>query len=476
MKNKNTCQTISRIGISAALLFTSHLAFASTTRVGNGDDGKDLEGGAKIQYGPIWDARLIAIERLKNLNIPGIAGLGLLIPEVEKTELILAQEDIAPLQHETGSEISTDQKLVYARTFAEPHAATRFFPSALKLDREQLIALHIHEGLHRSLPEEYREDEELVSAITLSITTQGASYDRVKRVAGVWMNKPAANVSNVAESKMSMPSTPIETNYYHSKDEFGYTFENFGNKGNVGEQTSIHIFNVQKTFLNDSIYQPTLGLRLSSYGGVGGANNRMKMGPVDLSAQAFLLNQERFQVAGFLSNSVGTMDSTRNSRDVLSIGIKTRKDNVDFLYETSFKYSPSSVGQGGDAWCPEQSCRRTFKDVVSLSFRGGYQGTRWLLLGTTDLHLSQGWENNYETFQSDEYQTSSYKASSGRFNLLTVGPEVGWKFKSGQVSLYGKHQIASSVNSGTRDTSDLGDVMGRGYGTTLLGLNFNLEM
>lgn len=201
------------------------------------------------------------------------------------------------------------------------------------------------------------------------------------------------------------------------------------------------------------------------------------MGPVELSAQSFFLNQERFQVAGFLSNSVGTMDSTRNNRDVLTIGVKARKDNIDFIYETSFQFTPASAGQSGDNYyCSGPSCRRTFKDVVSLGFRGGYQGSRWLLLGTTDLHLSQGWENNYENNLSDAYESNSYRAASGRFNLLTVGPEIGYKFKSGELSLFGKHQIVSSTNSGTRDMSDLGDVMGRGYGTTLLGLKCNFEM
>jgi len=64
---------------------------------------------------------------------------------------------------------------VYARTFPEPHAATRFFPAAAKLDSEQLQALHIHEALHRALPDSVREDEAVVSEITLAPSATAAT-------------------------------------------------------------------------------------------------------------------------------------------------------------------------------------------------------------------------------------------------------------------------------------------------------------
>jgi hypothetical protein len=133
------------------IFLLTYLVFAGPTKVGNGDDGSDLEGFDLVTSGRLVESRLKAVELLKKLNIHGVPQLGALIPEVKNTKLYLTKRNInANRLKELGAFHSGEQKYVYARTFARPYAATRFFPAALKLDDSQLIALHIHEGLHRA--------------------------------------------------------------------------------------------------------------------------------------------------------------------------------------------------------------------------------------------------------------------------------------------------------------------------------------
>ncbi|NJL23804.1 MAG: hypothetical protein HC902_00550 [Calothrix sp. SM1_5_4] len=169
--------------LSMTLVFALSTAMASTTKVGNGDDGKDLEGVVKITEGPIFTARARAVALMKSLNTQGIPGLGQLLPELERTDLLMASKDVQALSTEGNWEASDNRMQVYARTFPEPHAPTRFFPAALTLNQDQLVALHTHEALHRALPPGIRENEDKVAILTMALTSPSATFDRVNQVA-----------------------------------------------------------------------------------------------------------------------------------------------------------------------------------------------------------------------------------------------------------------------------------------------------
>ncbi len=157
--------------------------FAGPTIVGNGDDGSDLENFKPLKSKKILSAHSEAVTILKRLNVQGVSHLGNLIPELENTKMYMVDSNIsAERMQELGAFHSGANKLVYARTIARPYASTRFFPAAEKLDANQLIALHIHEALHRALPEAFREDEKIVSEITLAIVSPLSSHDQVKEV------------------------------------------------------------------------------------------------------------------------------------------------------------------------------------------------------------------------------------------------------------------------------------------------------
>ena len=63
-------------GILLLLTMMSTSVLAGPTVVGNGDDGTDLEGFEKLEGGNIVDARTKAVEKLKEMNVKAVPGLG----------------------------------------------------------------------------------------------------------------------------------------------------------------------------------------------------------------------------------------------------------------------------------------------------------------------------------------------------------------------------------------------------------------
>ncbi len=163
-----------------AILLMASVADAGPTRVGNGDDGTDLESGKKVTSGILIETRADAMARIAKLNAQNVPGLGRLLVEIEKSEIFYVAHDVKPTAESGSDGIERNATVVFARTFPEPVAPTRFFAAALTLDREQLIALHIHEALHRALPPDLRENEATVSQLTLALAAPDSTHDRVQ--------------------------------------------------------------------------------------------------------------------------------------------------------------------------------------------------------------------------------------------------------------------------------------------------------
>src|SRR4051812_74496 len=62
---------------------------AAVVRIGNGDEGSDLEGASELTSGKIVDARKDAVKLMRSLNVNAVRGLGALVPEVENDKLYL---------------------------------------------------------------------------------------------------------------------------------------------------------------------------------------------------------------------------------------------------------------------------------------------------------------------------------------------------------------------------------------------------
>ena len=120
--NKLLCGLMVTIGMSISL--------SAVTKVGNADEGADLEKLKPVRSGILKETRQEAIALLQRLSVEGIPGLGALSPELTRSEMFIADKDVnAFLESDKEKFHSSLNGQVFARTIAEPYSPTRFFPS-----------------------------------------------------------------------------------------------------------------------------------------------------------------------------------------------------------------------------------------------------------------------------------------------------------------------------------------------------------
>jgi hypothetical protein len=432
--------------------------------VGNGDDGSDLEGGEKIESGPIFDARAKAVKLLKKLNTEGVAGLGTLIPEVETAPLYLSDRDVqARVAEDQGSFHSDMRGLVFARTFAEPHSASRFFPIAEELNENQLVALHIHEGLHRALPADIREDESAVAAITLAITSPGANFDRIRQTASKYVQEkapepnPDANSSDTANrSAAAVPESSLRESFpmpsgasIRQPSLIGYSYTSFFNSKHEISVPIQSMHSVQTFLYPFGSNQVPLGFGIE--GSFLQTKQGSEMGPLGLSARIRLWSSRGFDVGGWANASLNTLsnDELKNSlfgRDLYSVGLSARRDLAFGYVEGLVGFSSSSevkqtIGLSDYTY--------KFGSMISTEIRAGAQFEHYRLGGFTELLLSD----------SFKVESEAYNYDSGRYRILSVGPEAGWVDKNFSMMLHGRYILNATQGA---NYEYLGDILGRG--------------
>ena len=439
----------------------------SVTKVGNGDDGADLEALTPIVSGRLWESRTRAIKLLTKLSVVGVPGLGLLIPEIERTELLMAAKDVHPTGEQLGSlEISDNNDLVYARTFAEPYAATRFFPAAKKLTPEQMVALHIHEALHRALPEDIRTDENIVMHFTMAMTSPGANYDRIRQVAEIYTT-PTNNM--IADEKKSLIVTPMPTVTLPlaSRTTVGYRYESYSHQGDYSLGSSADPYH--RIELNKSLgyklffgipVEPVFRARLMT-GGSFQLKSMMGQSSFDLEAR---FQADEFAVAGpFVRFTTKSIDETNspNDRDLTTIGGFYRINSDDWTLDSTFAYSLSSSSHRDEV-------TTKFQPIVSLTAHSGYKFNSGIVLGVLgEVHSTEGSET-----QINDYYQGSRVSLTKAFRIVFAGPELGFDSKIFQMRLYWKRMI----NNTNASMSDLGDTMDHGYGQGSVGTSLTFSL
>lgn len=460
--------------------------FAGPTRVGNGDDGGDLESAVEIRSGVLVETRLEAVKKLKALQVSGIEGLGLLIPEVEKTEMYLVGQNIDLSKTDATAEQKTDalevarsigavgsqNQLVYARTFAEPHAATRFFPAALLLDRNQLIALHIHEALHRALPAGIRENEKSVSRITLAIAAKDSTFDRVKSSVAKEMKLHEASVLAAGERATKTGSTTedqanILRSFKRSRhNSVEYSYRSFFMPESTQSAAPISALHSLKSFMypfgsssDDQAGAFGFGLEFTFVG----LTERWYLGPVGISTRLRVAEWDDFEVqllAALHLNtlSAGEIKDIPVGRDTGTFGIAVRREDERIRIENQIYFVPGSETQqsvGGNPY--------THRYGSSLA-------VRFAALGKFPMAQRKSYElgGMAEVLLSGPYEVVGGGTSSktDRIRVVSVGPEFGYRVGDLRFSLNGRFVLDS-----TRDVSldQLGDLLGQGVGQGSVG-------
>jgi hypothetical protein len=460
------------IMLTAGIVAGGH-AHASVTKVGNGNDGADLEALSPINSGPIVEARVEALERLKNLNVIGVAGLGLLIPELERSEMLMAAQDVHPTGEPAGVlEISPDRSQVYARTFAEPYAATRFFPAALKLKRDQMVALHIHEALHRSLPAAVRENEDVVMHITMALTSPGANHDRVRQVVGLYVRPIPVPVTLQARLPRA-PETPLPAD---SKSKFALNFESYlitayprpnYQQFSQGLDFSTSLGGYQR--LGSLALEPNFRVRMKMMSAPGVISSLLGPSAFDLAARTTSASGALSSAfVRFSAKSLNAYQKDTFNRDIWTIGLShQRKSRRSYLEAQAF-YSLSSTvpNYGYSDQYSSTSGDMKYLPILSLVAHGGWTLKKWRLGGLAELHASDGHILNAKYIGYDGGLFRNYRSKLAPFRLIVMGPEFGFHGDFYQFKMYVKHVL----NPGSATLTDLGDIMDRGAGNSTLGL------
>lgn len=454
------------ISIFAALIIVIAVletAQAGPTRVGNGDDGGDLESPVSVKTGVLIETRAEAVELLRLLNVSGIQGLGQVIPEAEKTELLLVERNVNLSQTNSTPEerkdaleearaigaVNEKNQPVYARTFPEPHAATRFFPAALMLDRKQLVALHIHEALHRSLPQSIRENEQVVSRITLAMTSSGASFDRVKDVVQKELSR--APVATAAPR----PATESETANISRPSIVEYGYRSFFLPEAQKSQAPVSSLHSLKSFIYP-FDSDNFGFGVEFTFVV--LPERSYLGPVGLSSDVKLGMWGRSDIRLFGALHLNTLTdgeikNTPVGRDTATAGFAIHRETrnfklVNLIYFTAASDATQKIG-----------------GVEYTHKFGAVFGARVSALGKTVLSPTSTfeWGGMAEVLLANPHEVigPGVADKTGRLRVVSVGPEFAYTSGDFRYSLNGRFVVDSTPGI---SLDQVGDLMGHGVG------------
>jgi hypothetical protein len=444
------------------------------TRVGNGDNGRDLEALTPVTDGPIYESRRIAIERMKKLNVEGMPYMGGLIPELKKSEMFMTDEDTRPLDSDGEWERSSDGQRVYARTFPVPYSPTRFFPRALELSEAQLVTLHVHEALHRALPTAINTDEDKVSLITLALTSPLATFDRVNKVVqgaiGDQRNtKMAARPSRSEASSRISLSTESSTRRRGAKinyDYFKFRGNTFGSPTRMSDGYPPYELEYHRLSFQTELFRPfklfefewvpelqVQQLVANSYAtSVLNSFDRRDLYLGPLSMALMLSHQEAGLTYGpSFRSTFRALDgedyaNRAEDRDVMTFGFFLNNINERRISESHVSYSlPSRSTWEGIK----------FGGIYSLDWKVQYQLGSVRLGGKIDLDYMNR-DGDYDPF-----------------TLVQIGPSLSWQI--GRYALNVEYtEVVNETES--RDLIDLGDVAGHGAGRSQLSIGLSASL
>lgn len=455
--------------LSVFIIFYPSSAWASN-KVGNGDDGTDLEGLRPVTEGPLEDAREKAVQLLDRLNTAGIPGLGALRPEVARADLFLANEDVAAkLPADQGTFHSAMNGLVYARTLPSPHAATRFFPVATGLPESQLIALNIHEGLHRALPPSVREEESVVGAITLALTSPGANYDEAKETVARYVSQADLELPEVGTVRGGAGSPSGETlgtgveevEHFKQPSNINYAYRYFfkPNQPAVYPITSMHVLESDLYPFGGTNTPFGLGIRASMIDGPMG----LQSGPLGVSANLKVWSRRDFSISiwGQGDWNVLSADELKNSpfgRDVYSLGVCLRKDLSRFYVENylSFDFpgqSNQTIGLVNYTY--------DYGSVIEAKVRAGVRVWKVDVGAFGEIHLA-------DYFRVSGGAFSPADGDLGRYRIFSAGPEVTYATPDFSVSLLARFLVDSTKGA---NFDYLGNIMGPGVSQGSIGVS-----
>lgn len=440
----------------ALYLFCSKLQ-AGPYKVGNGDVGTDLAAFEQVHIGKLKETQKKAALLLKQLNTKQLPSLELLEPEVEKADLYLVKHELSEAKlKELGQWDENSGHHVYARTLARPHAATRFFRQAMELSEQKLIALHIHEGLHRALPKVIRENEEAVAKITSLLTTPDMTFDTLKRelpkihslfdvgsepsdVAQTQRYLPSHinfGVSEYSEPNENQPNRRLPVSRRYRFGTMLYPFEDYNYLSNIGFGFDTSIIE-----LNDD------------------ASNFF--GPFSLTVRGKFWRLGKFDVSGFAKGTFNTFSAEKveqslQGRDYLTLGFDFKKRKNKYYFHHGIEFITNSEVK-----------------TSNRKYLIGNIGKFWLKTGRHfNRHFTLGAQAEIMYLDSFGVRGDGLNINKGGSQFLSLGPDLNYKNKDYEVQIIGKYLMDTADDDEYNYINDLFD---NGQGQWLWTLNYKLN-
>jgi hypothetical protein len=437
-------------------------ALAGTVKIGNSNTGGDLErvkpleetnklageGAEKI----LQSSRIAAVVLLNQLNVNGIPGLGTLLPEVKNTEMFIAEQDVnATIQDDFHKEhLNVDGK-VYARTLAVPHASTRFFPVAFGLSQDQLIKLHIHEGLHRALHGSVRENEGIVAQMTLAITSPGASHDSIRSLSDKLLPPVAPDLIS------------FRKDLYPSQISYGVRqFSGWQESGNASEVKRSHAIrsHLYPFGSDDNTFGLGVDFSLLERG------RKLASGPLTLSFRWKAVTARKFDFDFFGSASLNTLSfqelkDSPFGRDVYELGFSMRRELKYFYVENSINFRNGGAASQKVGLI---SYSYNYGEIIEPAVHVGFVRGPWHFGGYLNFLLA-------DNFWVEGGSFTKADTELGRFRLVTAGPELRYRSDEFVISFKGAFLVNATQDA---DLSNLG-LLGLGVGKGWLELGIGIQ-
>lgn len=311
------------------------------------------------------------------------------------------------------------------------------------MSREQLIALHTHEALHRALPPDIRENEEKVALLTMALTSSSATFDRINRVAqsvlappppvstGSWLASSFSTTKSPGRSSLTTrPLRGGEVHFEHAYYSYEYSY-NMAVEKLGGE---LPLFEHFEAFG----YEADPRLRVDAF--LLSGENGFVVGPLGLTLKipAFYDLGKSFEP--FARISLRSLDAERGadrestSRDVYTVGAMFETQRPSSYSKTSLSYTlPDHFGSS-----------KGISSIWSFDTQQGWKIRRF------DLGVAVGL---YHALP---------QTNSTSFSALRAGPEVKWT--KGRTSVY----LSGSIFSRGVNLDRFQDLVGHGAGTAFV--------
>lgn len=438
-------------------LLNTHALQAGPYKVGNGDVGADLSGFEQVHVGILIKTQEKAAKLLKKLNVSQLPSLELLTPEVQKSDLYLIKSELSPERlKELGQWDDKSGHHVYARTLARPHAATRFFRQALDLNEDQLIALHIHEGLHRSLPRLVREDEKIVTKLTQLITAPAQTFDTLKR--------ELPKVHSIFDVYTDPADLAAAQNFHPSYLLFGMS-----SYSSPEEAQTNRVLPISRRYQFETVIYPFEDFNKLSNIGLGFQTSIIELnddasnffGPFSLTVQGKLWRLGRFDVSGFVRGTFNTfseekIEQSLEGRDYFTLGLNFNKKKNKYYFNHGIELLTKSEVKTSNR-------RYEIGNIAKFWLRAGKQLNR---------HFKIGGRGEIIYLDSFGVRDLGLEINKGGAQFLALGPEVNYQNKDYSLQLIGKYLLDTQQDDEYNYINDLFD---NGQGQWKWSFNYLLK-